>query len=138
MGTVLIVDDTAQFRRPIAAWTRLAGHLPLEAENGREALELVERERPDLILLDLAMPQMDGLGFLRARNARADLRRIPVILLTAVTEERYIAEAEALGVCDHLLKSQFSMKDMMHRFEQYLPKPLKERNAAASRGSESP
>lgn len=128
MPSVLIVDDTASFRAPITALLRLRGYGTHTASNGREGLELARRHRPDLILLDLAMPEMDGLSFLRERARDAQLVHIPVILLTAITDKAHLAEAQALGIERHLLKSQFSVTQILNEISQRISTPLTERD----------
>jgi CheY-like chemotaxis protein len=69
MNTVLVVDDMAIFRDPIATCLKLADFATLVARDGSEALEMTRRHRPGVILLDLAMPILDGIGFLEAMRA---------------------------------------------------------------------
>ena len=120
MSTILVVDDMAVFREPIAASLRAEGYETICAANGREALGLVKSHSPDLILLDVAMPVMDGLEFLRAVQADSTIPRPPVILLTAVSEKDYVVEAARFGVQDYQLKSQFSLDHLYHRIERCL------------------
>lgn len=115
MITILVVDDMPIFRDPIAAALRLAGYQTTAASNGLEALATARANRPDLILLDLAMPVMDGLTCLRALRADAALMNVPVIMLTAMSEKRQVLEAGKLGVKDYLLKSRFSLTDLFTR-----------------------
>ena len=115
MITILVVDDMPIFRDPIAAALRLAGYQTTAASNGLEALATARANRPDLVLLDLAMPVMDGLTCLRAIRADAALVNVPVILLTAMSEKRQVLEAAKLGVKDYLLKSRFSLTDLLTR-----------------------
>lgn len=115
MPTVLVVDDMAVFREPIAAALRHYGYETLSAADGREALDQTRAHRPDLILLDVAMPVMDGLAFLEKLRADADIAKTPVILLTAVTERDYVLKARALGASSYLLKSQFSLTELLER-----------------------
>jgi len=124
MNTILVVDDMRVFLEPIAAALKMAGYNINTAENGKIALDSVRKEKPDLILLDVAMPEMDGLAFLRVLRADPHLRDIPVILLTAVTEKNYVAQAAQLGIRDYLLKSKFSLEELMSRVKKYLGRGL--------------
>ena len=88
-GGVLIIDDDADARKRLRSMMTKEGWSSQEAENGRTALDHVARQRPDLILLDLMMPELDGFGFLRELRLNAEWRDIPVVVLTAkdITEE---------------------------------------------------
>jgi len=119
MKTILVVDDMAVFREPIAASLNHQGYETLGAANGREAMQMVHQNRPDLILLDVAMPVMNGLDFLRNLRQDPKFKDLPVILLTAVSERDYIVQAGKLGVRDYLLKSRFSLKELSARVESY-------------------
>lgn len=120
MSTVLIVDDMAIFRDPIAASLRLAGYEAVAAPNGQEALALIAKKRPDLILLDLAMPVMDGMTMLAALRRMPGGEKIPVILLTAAAEKRLVLQAAQHGVGDYLLKSRFSLAELLTRVKKHL------------------
>jgi len=120
MSTILVVDDMAVFREPIAASLRAQGYETVCAVNGRDAMEKLRSAKPDLILLDVAMPVMDGISFLRMMHDQPDVASKPVILLTAVAERDYVVKAAEFGVRDYLLKSQFSLDELVHRIEQRL------------------
>src|SRR5687768_2951335 len=97
----------AIFRDPIAMCLQTAGFQTVSAANGKEALDRLAQASADLVLLDVAMPVMDGLTCLAAMKADARLKSIPVILLTALAEKQYVLKAAQLGVKDYLLKSRF-------------------------------
>jgi CheY-like chemotaxis protein len=123
VSSILVVDDMAIFRDPLAASLRLAGYEAVCAGNGEEALAAVRVKRPDLILLDLAMPVMDGLSFLRALRAGdggAEGGQIPVLVLSAGADQHQAFEAGALGAGDFLLKSQVSLDEMIRRVRTVL------------------
>ena len=120
MSTILVVDDMAVFREPIAAALRQNGYQTVCAGNGQEALDAARQKRPDLILLDVAMPEMDGLTFLKAMQADPGLQGIPVVLLTAVAERDSVIEAAKLGADEYLLKSRFSLEEMLGRISNHL------------------
>ncbi|HKQ49476.1 MAG TPA: HDOD domain-containing protein [Phycisphaerae bacterium] len=120
MSTILIVDDMEIFREPIASTLRSKGYATVCASNGKEAIHVLETQTPDLVLLDLAMPIMDGLTCLKAIRGDARLRDLPVILLTASSDRAHVTQAAQLGVSGYLLKSQFSLKEMLSRVEQHI------------------
>lgn len=120
MANILVVDDMPIVRDPIAAILKLAGHSALIASNGQEALGTIERTQVDLVLLDLAMPVMDGITFLERLRAHPKKARTPVILLTAITDKGQILEAARRSVQDCLLKSQFSNRELLSRVQRQL------------------
>jgi two-component system chemotaxis response regulator CheY len=120
MATILVVDDMAIFRDPLAAMLKLAGHSALVAVNGQDALGVLESKHVDLVLLDLAMPVMDGITFLERLRTHPLKARTPVILLTAITDRSRIVEVANRGVQECLLKSQFSGKELLTRVHRQL------------------
>ena len=112
-GGVLVVDDDASLREQIVALLREEGYRAIGASNGREALEMAERETPRLILLDLAMPVMDGWQFLAARGSNAGARDAAVVLLSGMAFIR-----DAPGVAGFLTKPirTESVLDYVQRF----------------------
>ncbi len=117
---ILVVDDTVIFRDSIAVALRRRGYDTLLASNGQEALQLVRAHEPDLILLDVAMPVMGGLRCLKELRPDQQFRDIPVIILTAMSEREAINGAGQMGVQGYLLKSQFSLKDMLAQVDELL------------------
>ena len=91
-GVVLVVDDYEDAREFFSAFLKLAGYEVLTAADGLDALDVARRQRPDLILLDLKMPRMDGETFRREQLADASLSTIPVIVLSGSSDGAQIAE----------------------------------------------
>lgn len=102
---VMIVDDHDMVRRGLATFLRTKADLELvgEASNGREALEACEQARPDVILMDLVMPEMDGPAATRAIRERCP--EIQVIALTSFQENELVQEALQAGAISYLLKN---------------------------------
>ncbi|MEX2214641.1 MAG: response regulator [Phycisphaeraceae bacterium] len=117
---MLVVDDVAIVREPVAAALREQGYQTVCAVNGREALVLANQCKPDLILLDLHMPGAGGLEMLRALRGDPALERTPVLVLSELTDKASVIEAGRLGIEGYLLKSRFTLKDMLHRVEAAL------------------
>lgn len=115
MKSVLVVEDMAIFREPITACLRANGYEVASANNGAEALTTFKQKAADLILLDIGMPIMNGLAFLQALAAETPSKMPQVILLTAMAEKDYVIRAAKFGVRDYLLKSRFSLKELLNR-----------------------
>jgi len=101
---VLIVDDEPHMRRITELSLRKAGYRILTARNGREALEVALREQPALIVMDVTMPEMDGLEALRQLKATPATASIPVIMLTTRGQSGTRIEAEGSGAALYLTK----------------------------------
>lgn len=92
---VLIVDDDSGIRKLLSRFLEREGFNPVEAENGLDGVELAKKEHPDIIILDVMMPQMDGLTAARLIKFYKPLSQVPIIFLTAKDEEKEIELAEA-------------------------------------------
>ena len=103
-GTVLVVDDSVATRRILCRALVAAGYGVQEAGDGRQALEACRVDRPDLVLLDIDMPVMDGLAALREMKRDAALSSLPVLFLTARTGGTDVAAGLELGAQDYLRK----------------------------------
>jgi len=101
---VLVVDDSAQMRKLICAMVHRAGHQPLEAEDGTQALELARTMNPRMILLDVLMPGLSGIDTLKRLRRMPAQKLTPVVLLTSVRDPEVIREAGKYGVSDYLAK----------------------------------
>jgi two-component system NtrC family response regulator len=104
MTTVLIVDDEKDLRDGLAEAVRDLGYEALAAASGREALAITATSKPAAVLLDLRMPDMDGLDVLTRLRAGADGANVPVAIITAYATAANTIEAMRLGAFDHLTK----------------------------------
>ncbi|MBQ8585863.1 MAG: response regulator transcription factor [Butyricicoccus sp.] len=103
MAVILLADDEARIRRLVSDFLKRDGHTILEAADGRQALELIERERIDLAILDVMMPYADGFAVLSAIRARGG-ERMPVMMLTARAEEADQIAGFDTGADDYVTK----------------------------------
>ncbi len=91
MAKILITDDDAHIVRVMSIWLKRQGYETITAHNGRDALELVQRDQVDLVISDMNMPVLDGLGLAREIR-KLGLDSLPIILLTARCDQRALAE----------------------------------------------
>lgn len=101
---ILIIEDEPDMRRNLKTILRLEGYQPSTAENGRIGLQLASEEKPDLILCDVMMPELDGHGVLAALRANPSTQAIPFIFLTARGEKPDVRSGMNLGADDYLTK----------------------------------
>lgn len=102
--TVAIVDDDPTIVKVVRIILQANGFEVVEALNGTEALELVKREMPDIVLLDIMMPDMDGFEVLRLLKEDEETEGIPVVFLTAKTGADYVNRGLNLGAYDYIIK----------------------------------
>jgi CheY-like chemotaxis protein len=124
-NTVLTIEDQADIRRLIRMTLEFKGYDVIEAGNGPDGLDLARRRRPDLILLDVMMPGMDGLTVSRTLLADPDLRRIPVVMLSALGAAGDIEAGKSTGVAEYLVKpfSPWQLLDVVQRLIESTPQP---------------
>ncbi len=121
MSKILVVDDTQFWRDTAADILRSKGHNVFTAADGVEGLAALRRDGADLILLDVEMPRMSGLHFLGQVRQNKDWKDLPVIILTGDTVKDDILLAKKLGAVDYILKSRFSVSDLLERVGKRIP-----------------
>jgi len=114
--TILVVDDEKKLRDLIRVYLEQEGYRVVEAGNGREALYVARYEKPDLIILDLMMPEMGGYDFMRAFGKEA---QTPVIMLTAKVEDQDKILGLELGADDYITKP-FNVRELIARVRAVL------------------
>ena len=114
--TILVIDDKANVRTLVREYLSEQGFRVVTAENGQTALYAARQEKPDLILLDIMMPEMDGLEFIRTYRKESDK---PIILLTAKLEESDKVIGLELGADDYITKP-FGMRELVARIHSVL------------------
>jgi len=117
---ILLVDDELSIQRAMAPLLRSRGYAVMTASTGREALELFSRERPDLVILDLGLPDMNGLDVCRHVRERADT---PILILSARGAEKDKVAALDLGADDYITKP-FGPEELMARVRVALRRSL--------------
>lgn len=118
-GRILIVDDTDDNIRVLGTILRKRNYLINVAQNGVQALKLVEKVKPDLILLDIMMPEMDGFDACEKLKESAQTKDIPIIFLSAKSEKDDVIKGFKLGAVDYITKP-FNSTELLARVETHL------------------
>ena len=119
MSRVLIVEDTAIARESLARLLKYEGHETACAANGIEALASLEQSpTPDVVLLDLMMPKMDGVKFLETVRADARFSQVPVIVMTGSMDSSSLSRIQSLGVEALMTKAAFDLDALLQRLQR--------------------
>ena len=118
---ILMVEDQPDSRQIIRDMVAGTDYEITEAENGEEALAAIAKQRPDLILMDIQLPIMDGYTATRLIKTDPDLRSIPIIAVTSYALAVEEKKARAAG-CDDYVTKPFSPRQMLAKIRQYMPK----------------
>ena len=119
---IMVVEDDSFVMDIYCTKLNQEGYEVLMAENGAEAIKKLEKEVPDLVLLDIIMPYVDGLQVLRKIKADEKLKNIPVILLTNLSQKEDINEGLGLGADDYLIKSHFTPSEVLEKIKKCIKK----------------
>ena len=117
---ILLAEDDRFLRKAAEATLRRSGFTVLTAVDGEEALKLAQAETPDLILLDLIMPKMQGFEVLRSLKQSPETAHIPVIVLSNLGQDRDIQQAMESGAVAYLVKANLSLEELVKRVEAAL------------------
>lgn len=120
--TILLVEDDSFVSDIYQKKIESEGFKIITAENGIEAVKKLKEVTPDLILLDIVMPYMDGMDVLKEIKANEKWKTIPVILLTNLSEKEKIEEAIGIGADDYLIKSHFTPSEVISKVNLILKK----------------
>ena len=126
MSKILIIEDEIALRSALSIKLKKEGFEVLEAQNGQEGLDLAVTQKPDLVLLDIIMPGMNGLDVLKDMKSNAGLVNVPVIVLTNLPEESAKEKVKELGGTEYLVKSNMPLEELVAKIKTYLATPPKE------------
>lgn len=118
MAKLLVVDDSAFARRRLVQFLESQGHTVVEAGNGQDAVTVAEREAPDVILMDITMPVLDGIQATAAIKAKGLAAK--VIMVSAIGQKSAVLEAVQAGAVDYLLKP-YEEETLMATLRRHLP-----------------
>jgi CheY-like chemotaxis protein/CRP-like cAMP-binding protein len=104
MKSILVIDDNNDIRENTAEILDMAGYKTLTAENGKKGVDLALKEKPDLIVCDIMMPELDGYGVLHLLRKNPDMQSTPFIFLTAKTERTDLRKGMEMGADDYITK----------------------------------
>lgn len=117
--TVLVVDDEYLTRDLLRMMLERSGYTVCEAEDGLDALQAVETNRPDIVLMDAMMPRMDGFTAIRALRDNEQTASLPIIMLSVRAHRAAVEEGLAAGA-DRYLTKPISRKDLVRNIEEIL------------------
>jgi CheY-like chemotaxis protein len=118
--TILVVEDESSMRRVLVDKLSLEAFSVLEAKNGEEGLKIALEKHPDLILLDIIMPRMDGITMLKKLRDDEWGKKVEVILLTNLSEKEKIAEAMEQETFEYLVKTDWKIEDVVEKVKEKL------------------
>jgi CheY-like chemotaxis protein len=118
---VLVVDDHEDTRDLIKFVLEKQGYRIVEAEDGEVAIERGTHEHPDIVLMDLALPKIDGLGVMEQLRGRADLKDMPILFISAHAEKTYREQALAAGGDEYLIKP-LDLDQLLRVLDRYISK----------------
>ncbi len=122
MATILVIEDYSDSRELLCSLLRRKGYDVIEAENGKEGLLEASRRSPDLILMDLAMPEMDGVETARRLRQVPKLSLTPIFVVSAYTTEEVKQDAAAAG-CAEIFNKPYDSDRLLEKIEEHLKKP---------------
>lgn len=112
---ILVVEDEGAMREIVAHKLQTHGFIVVQAADGKEGLELFEKEHPDMILLDLMLPNVDGFTVLQTIRELKDekLSKTPIIILSNIWNDQDILKVRALKVSDYMIKAYFTTEEIL-------------------------
>lgn len=120
MAKILLIEDDQFLRNALRVKLEKEEFEVLMAGHGQEALEVLAKNKPDLIVVDLVMPVMDGFDFLTALKQQETMKDIPVIVASNLSQKEDLDKAKALGVNDFFVKSDMTMEDLLVKIKNLL------------------
>lgn len=120
MNKILIVEDDTFISRMYEAKLSSLGYQVKIAENGQDGLRVMQEWLPDLVLLDLILPILDGFEFLKQIKADNNFKNIPIIVLSNLDQKENIEKGISLGASDYIIKAQFTPSEVVEKIEKCL------------------
>jgi len=115
---ILIVEDETALLYALQNQLSVEGYQTLATDNGEKALQILEREKPNAILLDIILPKMDGWTFLQKIKSNEKTKDIPVIIVSNLSDEASQAHGIELGAKDYLVKTNYTTAELVDKIKQ--------------------
>ena len=118
--TILIIEDDKFLREMIAKRLQEEGYNVSMAVDGEEGIKKIQGEKPDLILLDLILPGIDGFEVLERMRKDSELAKIPVVILSNLGQKEEVERGLSLGAVDYLIKAHFTPREIIDKIKKVL------------------
>lgn len=118
--TVLVVEDDKYMREVLVAKLGKEGFEVLEAVDGSTGLDMTAKKKPDLVVLDIILPVMNGFDYLEAKGKVVDIASIPVIILSNLGQREDVERGMKLGAKDYLVKAHFTPNDLIAKVQAHI------------------
>jgi DNA-binding response OmpR family regulator len=120
MKKILVIDDDQFFSKTLEAALPAGKYTLFSAEDGEMGLEKLKTEKPDLIILDLMMPKLDGTAFLKKLQEDKDLPKVPVLVSSNLSSVKKISDVMSMGAVGYVIKSDESLQSIVQDIERVL------------------
>jgi len=120
MKKILFIEDESALQKTLSDYLKKEGYEVISALDGESGLRLAQTQKPDLILLDLILPKMDGFEVLRKLMENPETKEIPVIILTNLERMEDIGRALELGAKTYLVKANYTLKEVTEKVKKAL------------------
>lgn len=125
MAKILFIEDDPLIVKIYTTRLSADGYEVLSAENGEAGLKIAEESLPDLVVLDIMMPKMDGFGVLEKLRHHPKFTKVPILVYSNLAKEEEMARAEKMGATEFIVKANLSPTEMIEKIKHYLNKNAK-------------
>lgn len=119
---IVLVEDDQFLARVLIFRLEQEGFNVISVDNGLTAFEIIKKENPDMVLLDLLLPKKNGFEVLQELKSDQSAGRIPVVILSNLGQKTDVDKGMALGAADYLIKANFGIKDVISKIKEHLAK----------------
>jgi len=118
--TILVIEDDQFLRELMVRKIVSEGYNSLETETGEEGIEMIKKEKPDLVLLDIILPGIDGVEVLKKIKEDPNVKSIPIVILSNLAGPEEIERGLKLGAVDYLVKAHLTPREIIEKIREYL------------------